>query len=104
MNSLFCWLVTCGPGTSVLVFVEETILPAHAAARRRGHPPTSPVELTYARASPTFGQLNRPSARVADRPSELSRNSSPGTTPVLTLRCIDEDRIAIFPSPRQQGR
>ena len=37
--------------------------------------PTSPVELTYARASPTFGQFNRPSDRVADRPSELSRNT-----------------------------
>ena len=36
--------------------------------------PTSPVELTYARARPTFGQINRPSARVDDRPSELSRN------------------------------
>jgi hypothetical protein len=37
--------------------------------------PTSPVELTYARARPTFGQINRPSARVDDRPSELSRNT-----------------------------
>ena len=39
--------------------------------------PTSPVELTYARANPTFGQFNRPSGRVADRPSALSRNSQP---------------------------
>ncbi|MGD0107905.1 MAG: site-specific integrase, partial [Rhodopila sp.] len=31
---------------------------------------------TYGRANPTIGQSNRPSVRVADRPSELSRNSS----------------------------
>ena len=68
--------MTCRPGTSVLVLVDrEQTLPAHAAARRRGRLPTSPVELTYARASPSFGQFNRPSGRVADRPSELSRNS-----------------------------
>jgi len=57
------------------VVVEKPIWPAHAAARRRGHLSTPPVELTYARASPTFGQFNRPSGGVADRPSELSRKS-----------------------------
>ena len=77
MNNLFCWLVTCRPGTSALVVVvEKPIWPAHAAARRRRTMPTSPVGLTYGRASPTFGQSNRPSDRVADRPSELSRNTA----------------------------
>jgi hypothetical protein len=45
---------------------REPTLPAHAAARRRGYPSTSPVDLTYARASPPFGQFNRPSSRVAN--------------------------------------
>ena len=50
--------MTCRPGTSVLVtVVKRPIWPAHAAARRRGRLPTSPVDLTYARASPTFGQF-----------------------------------------------
>src|SRR5579862_7098657 len=36
MNNLCCWLVTCRPGTSVLVtVVERPIWPAHAAACRR---------------------------------------------------------------------
>ena len=34
MNNLTCWLVTCRPGTSVLISIEEPILPAHAAAIR----------------------------------------------------------------------
>jgi hypothetical protein len=60
--------VTCRPGTSVLVLVIETQLCPHTPrpADEDGLP-TSPVELTYARASPTFGQFNRPSGRVADR-------------------------------------
>jgi transposase len=37
--------------------------------------PTSPVGLADGRVSPAFGQSNRPSVRVADRPSELSRKS-----------------------------
>jgi hypothetical protein len=47
--------------------------------------PTSPVELTYARAIPTFGQFNRPSDRVANRPSELSRNTTPLTLCLVVL-------------------
>ena len=37
--------------------------------------PTSPVGLAEGGASPTVGQSNRPSVRVADRPSELSRKN-----------------------------
>ena len=37
--------------------------------------PTSPVALANGRANPAFGQFNRPSVRVADRPSELSRKT-----------------------------
>src|SRR5271168_3558911 len=47
--------------------------------------PSSPVERTYARDTPTFGPFNRPSDRVADRPSELSRN--------IVLGCRPEDLI-----------
>jgi len=72
MNNLFCWLVTCRPGNSALVMVvEKPIWPAHAAARRRRQMPTSSVRLTYGRDNQTIGQSNRPSVRVADRPSEL---------------------------------
>jgi hypothetical protein len=69
--------VTCRPGTSALVVVvEKPIWPAHAAARRRRPMPTSPVGLAEGGASPTVGQPNRPSVRVADRPSELSRKTA----------------------------
>src|SRR5437016_4272007 len=78
MNNLTCWLVTCRPGTSVLVLVlEEPILPAHAAASRRGQMPASPVGLAYGRITPPSGQSDRPSVRVAHRPSQLSRHSLP---------------------------
>ena len=40
--------------------------------------PTSPVALANGRANPAFGQFNRPSVRVADRPSELSRKTDAG--------------------------
>jgi hypothetical protein len=43
--------------------------------RARGRWPmsTSPIGLTYGRATPTFGQSDRSSVRVAEKPSELSR-------------------------------
>ena len=92
--------MTCRPGTAVLVtVVEKPIWPAHAAARRRGHRPSSPVERTYARESPTFGQLNRPSGRVADRPSELSRNIRVIRHVRPKLSCRGCDSIAQAPAP-----
>src|SRR4249919_3061899 len=83
MNNLCCWLVTCRPGNSVLVtVVEKPIWPAHAAASRRRSIPTSAVGLTDGRISPAFGQSNRPSVRVADRPSDLSRKNEGQCLPV----------------------
>ena len=69
--------MTCRPGTSVLVLVIENLFCPHTPrpADEDGLP-TSPIELTYARDNPTFGQFNRPSGGVADRPSALSRNGS----------------------------
>ena len=63
MNNLCCWLVTCRPGTSVLVMVvEKPIWPAHAAARRRR------VNAYVAgRTEPTVG-LAQPSASPTGHP------------------------------------
>jgi len=91
--------VTCRPGTSVLVLAIETLFCPHTPrpADEDGLP-TSPVELTYARASPTFGQFNRPSGAVADRPSELSRNSSTSEDALAVMRSMagrwDDTHIA----------
>ncbi len=70
-------LSSCG----FLSFSSSWLSRTDCARTRRGPQTwtlaTSPVELTYARASPSFGQFNRPSGPVADRPSELSRNIQP---------------------------
>ena len=76
MNNLTCWLVTCRPGNSVLVLVvEEPILPAHAAAADEGGSPRRRLGWPTVGLRPPSGQPNRPSARVAHRPSELSRDT-----------------------------
>ena len=92
MNNLTCWLVTCRPGTSVLVLVvEEPILPAHAAARRRGQMPASPVGLAYGWVTPALRPV-RPAIcscrspaisavalQVRDRPSSRASAKDPMT-------------------------
>ena len=69
MNNLVCWLVTCRPSTSALVVVVENRYgPQARGPQTQANAPTLPVGLIYRRASPAFGQSNRPSGRVADRP------------------------------------
>ena len=68
MNNLCCWLVTCRPGTSVLVtVVKRPIWPAHAAARGRR------VNAYVAgRTKPTVGLAQppvRPAIRSCRRPA-----------------------------------
>jgi hypothetical protein len=52
--------------------------PGSGPARRPSRRPmsTSPIGLTYGRASPTFGQSDRSSVRVAEGPSALSRKAA----------------------------
>ena len=91
MNNLFCWLVTCRPGTSALVAVVEKPIwsGARAAARRRRPMPTSLVGLAEGGASPTVGfSPNWPSVRAAGS----------------AIRAVAEDRLRLPPAPALRHR
>src|SRR5271170_1460131 len=59
----------------LVAVVENRYGPHTPRPADAGQIPTSPVGLNRRLASPTVGQSDRPSDRVADRPSELSRNN-----------------------------
>src|SRR6185437_16959760 len=101
MNNLCCWLVTCRPGTSVLVtVVKRPIWPAHAAARGRrvnayvpgrtkpavgsAQPPASPTGHPFV--SPTGHQSCR------GRSHQIGREDDPEEYVTKVTEILDEVR------------